>query len=144
MFTDGTAERSVERRFAEALDVADEVVVYAKLPRTFYIPTPVGKYSPDWAIAFREGAVKHIYFIAETKGTNSSFEIKPIEKAKIECAGKLFEKLSNGEAHYGQVKDYQSLLEIVLDKKLRRTQSIYAENHSYTSLAADENKNALY
>lgn len=144
VFTDGTAERSVERRFAEALDVADEVVVYAKLPRTFYIPTPVGKYSPDWAIAFREGTVKHIYFIAETKGTNSGLEIKPIEKAKIECAGKLFAKLSNGEVHYGQVKDYQSLLEIVLDKNLRRTQSVYAENHSYTSLAADENHNALY
>lgn len=144
VFTDGTAERSVERRFAEALDVADEVVVYAKLPRTFYIPTPVGKYYPDWAIAFKEGAVKHIYFIAETKGTNSGLEIKPIEHAKIECAGKLFEKLSNGEIHYGQVKDYQSLLEIVLDKNLRRVQGAYAENHNYTSLAADENHSALY
>ena len=113
VFTDGTAEKSVERRFAEALDVATEVAVYAKLPRGFYIPTPVGKYSPDWAIAFKEGSVKHIYFIAETKGTNSSLELRPIEKAKIACADKLFEKLSDGKVHYGQVKDYSSLMDIV-------------------------------
>ena len=103
-----------ERKFAEALDSADEVEVYAKLPRGFYIPTPVGNYSPDWAIAFKEGTVQHIYFVAETKGTNSSLEIKPIEKAKIQCAGKLFAKLSGGEVRYGQVKDYGSLMNIVI------------------------------
>ena len=70
VFTDGSAEKSIERKFAEDLDRADEVCVYAKLPRTFKIPTPVGNYSPDWAIAFYEGTVKHIFFIAETKGTN--------------------------------------------------------------------------
>jgi restriction endonuclease len=32
VFTDGTADNSVERRFAEDLDTADEVIVYAKLP----------------------------------------------------------------------------------------------------------------
>lgn len=114
--TDGLAEKSVERKFAEALDSADEVEVYAKLPRGFYIPTPVGNYSPDWAIAFKEGTVQHIYFVAETKGTNSSLEIKPIEKAKIQCAGKLFAKLSGGEVRYGQVKDYGSLMDIVMGK----------------------------
>lgn len=116
VFTDGTAEKSVERKFVEELDTADEVVVYAKLPRGFYIPTPVGKYSPDWAIAFKKGVVKHIFFVAETKGTLQSMELRAIEKAKISCAEKLFEKLSNGEVHYGQVKDYKSLMDIVLDK----------------------------
>ena len=77
VFTDGTAERSVERRFVEDLDTAEEVCVYAKLPRGFAIPTPVGNYSPDWAIAFNEGSVKHIYFIAETKGTMDSLNLKP-------------------------------------------------------------------
>ena len=115
VFTDGTADKSVERKFAEALDAATEVAVYAKMPRTFYIPTPVGKYSPDWAIAFKESTVKHIYFIAETKGSMESMDLRPIEEAKIKCAGKLFEKLSNGEVHYGQVKTYQDLLDIVLD-----------------------------
>lgn len=114
--TDGTAEQSVERKFVENLDEADEVAVYAKLPRGFYIPTPVGKYSPDWAIAFKEGKIKYVYFIAETKGTNESTELKSMEQAKIKCAEKLFEKLSNGEAHYGQVKDYKSLMDIVLDR----------------------------
>ena len=114
--TDGTAIQSVERRFVENLDSAEDIAVYAKLPRGFYIPTPVGKYSPDWAIAFKEGKIRYVYFIAETKGTNDSFELKPIEQAKIKCAEKLFTKLSNGEVHYGQVKDYKSLLDIVLDK----------------------------
>lgn len=114
--TDGTAEQSVERKFVENLDKADEVAVYAKLPRGFYIPTPVGKYSPDWAIAFKEGKIKYVYFIAETKGTNESTELKSMEQAKIKCAEKLFEKLSNGEVHYGQAKDYKSLMDIVLDR----------------------------
>lgn len=114
--TDGIAEQSVERRFVENLDKADEVAVYAKLPRGFYIPTPVGKYSPDWAIAFKEGKIKYVYFIAETKGTNESTKLDSMEQAKIKCAEKLFEKLSNGEVHYGQVKDYKSLMDIVLDR----------------------------
>lgn len=86
VFTDGSAEKSIERKFAEDLDAADEVCVYAKLPRTFQIPTPVGNYSPDWAIAFYEGTVKHIFFIAETKGTMDSLNLRPIEQAKISCA----------------------------------------------------------
>ena len=114
--TDGIAEQSVERRFVENLDKADEVAVYAKLPRGFYIPTPVGKYSPDWAIAFKEGKIKYVYFIAETKGTNESTKLDSMEQAKIKWAEKLFEKLSNGEVHYGQVKDYKSLMDIVLDR----------------------------
>ena len=69
VFADGTAEKSVERKFAEDMDLDDKVVVYAKLPRGFQIPTPVGNYAPDWAIAFQKGTVKHIYFVAETKGS---------------------------------------------------------------------------
>ena len=72
VFTDGISEDSVERRFAQNLDEAEEVYVYAKLPRGFHIPTPMGNYSPGWAIAFYEETVKHIYFVAETKGTMES------------------------------------------------------------------------
>lgn len=85
---------SVERKFTEDLDTSAEVVVYAKLPRGFAIPTPVGDYNPDWAVAFKEGAVKHIYFVAETKGSMSSMELREIEKSKIECARKLFADLN--------------------------------------------------
>jgi len=113
VFTDGTAEKSVERRFAEDLDSAAEVCVYAKLPKEFNIPTPLGHYSPDWAIAFNEGTVKHIYFIAETKGSMSSIDLRPIEKAKIDCARVLFNKMKTNDVQYEVVKDYKELLNIV-------------------------------
>ncbi|MDR3110985.1 MAG: DEAD/DEAH box helicase family protein [Planctomycetaceae bacterium] len=116
VFTDGTSNNSVEHRFAKELEKADEVVVYAKLPRGlkgFSIPTPVGNYSPDWAIAFRKGTVKHIFFIAETKGTMNSLQLRPIEKAKIFCAKKLFNEMSTGKVKYHDVDSYQSLIDIM-------------------------------
>ncbi|EGS30373.1 type III restriction enzyme, res subunit [Peptoniphilus sp. oral taxon 375 str. F0436] len=119
VFTDGSAEKSVERQFAEDLDGAEEVCVYAKLPRGFSIPTPVGNYSPDWAIAFNRGTVKHIFFIAETKGTMESLQLRPIEKAKISCARKLFNEISTEDVVYHDVDSYQSLLNIMpnIEKK---------------------------
>ena len=113
VFTDGTAEKSVERRFAEDMDKANEVCVYAKLPKGFSIPTPVGNYSPDWAIAFNSGTVKHIFFIAETKGTMESLNLRPIEQAKISCAKRLFNELSTEDVVYHDVDSYQSLLDIM-------------------------------
>lgn len=113
VFTDGSAEKSIERKFAEDLDAAEEVCVYAKLPRTFHIPTPVGNYSPDWAIAFYEGKVKHIFFVAETKGTMESLNLRPIEQAKISCAKKLFNEMSTSRVKYHDVDSYQSLLNIM-------------------------------
>ena len=114
VFTDGTAELSVERRFAQDLDKADEVCVYAKLPKGFSIPTPVGNYSPDWAIAFYEGTVKHIFFIAETKGSMESFDLRRIEEAKISCAKKLFNNISTSNIRYDAVDSYEKLLGIVM------------------------------
>ena len=115
VFVDGYAKdgQSVERRFAEDMDRADEVCVYAKLPKGFSIPTPVGNYSPDWAIAFHKGTVKHIFFIAETKGTMETLNLKPIEKAKIDCAKKLFSSLSTKDVVYESVDSYQHLLDIM-------------------------------
>jgi type III restriction enzyme len=110
VFPDGTAKKSVEHRFAEELDAASEVVVYAKLPRTFQIPTPVGNYAPDWAIAFKEGSVRHIFFVAETKGTMDSMELSGIENAKIMCARKLFNEMSSSEVRYQAVASYDDLL----------------------------------
>ena len=115
LFADGYAKdgKSVERCMAERMDTADEVCVYAKLPKGFHIPTPVGNYSPDWAIAFNKGMVKHIFFIAETKGTMESLKLKPIEQAKIKCAKKLFAHLSDDDVVYHEVDSYQSLLDIM-------------------------------
>ncbi|MBQ4443516.1 MAG: DEAD/DEAH box helicase family protein [Clostridia bacterium] len=107
-------DSEVERHFAKDLEHADqEVCVYAKLPRTFKIPTPVGDYSPDWAIAFYEGSVKYIYFVAETKGSMSTMQLKPVEYAKIRCAKKLFATLNNGTVHYDVADSYQSLMDII-------------------------------
>ena len=100
-----------ERQFAHDLDEASEVVVYAKLPRSFQIPTPVGNYAPDWAIAMKKNDVKHIFFIAETKGSMSSMELNAIENAKIACAKKLFNSISTANVRYHQVATYQDLLD---------------------------------
>ena len=94
------------------MDAAEEVCVYAKLPKGFHIPTPVGNYSPDWAIAFNEGTVKHIYFVAETKGSMDSLELREIEKAKISCAKKLFE-MNFSDIKYDVVSNYSQLLNIM-------------------------------
>lgn len=100
-----------ERNFAHDLDEANEVVVYAKLPRSFQIPTPVGSYAPDWAIAMQKGDVKHIFFIAETKGSLSSMQINDIEKSKIACCAQLFAEMSTSKVKYHKVTCYQDLID---------------------------------
>lgn len=109
-------DSSVERQLAEDLDTQDIVELYIKLPGGFYINTPMGKYNPDWAISFREGSVKHIYFVAETKGerdiNSMSFtsHTGDIAKAKIECARRHFSLISNDTVKYSAVGSYTELL----------------------------------
>ena len=112
-------DSKVERSFVEKLDVSDEVVVYSKLPRGFFIPTPVGDYNPDWAIAFRDDTtkIKHVYFVAETKGSMSTLQLKGVEQAKIDCARRFFASLNDKAEHvgvkYDVVDSYDSLLQLV-------------------------------
>ncbi|WP_213575674.1 DEAD/DEAH box helicase family protein [Rhodococcus sp. USK13] len=109
-------DSKIERAFVTKLDTSTEVAVYAKLPRGFFIPTPVGDYNPDWAIAFTDGSVKHVYFVAETKGSLSTLQLKGVEDAKIECARKFFASLNekNGEGVvYDVVTDYTELMQLV-------------------------------
>lgn len=115
VFTDGFSEKSIERKFAEDLDSAREVCVYAKLPRAFQIPTPVGDYAPDWAIAFSDDVgIKHIYFIAETKGSMESMELRGIEKVKTDCVRTLFNNLKLADkVRYEVVDNYENLLDIM-------------------------------
>ena len=103
-----------ERDFAVDLDTNTDVAVYVKLPDSFYIATPVGKYNPDWAIAFYEGTVKHIYFVAETKGSMRSMELRLIEESKIHCARDHFKAISGNNVVYDVVDSYQALLEKVM------------------------------
>ncbi|MEE7625985.1 DEAD/DEAH box helicase family protein [Methylobacter sp. Wu8] len=109
VFTDS----KIERAFVNELDISEEVVVYAKLPKGFFIPTPVGDYNPDWAISFKEGTVKHIYFIAETKGSMSSMELRKLEQCRIDCARKFFGKITSEQVKYGVVDSYGKLMELV-------------------------------
>ena len=110
-------DSNIERQFVKELDTSSEVVVYAKLPRGFLIPTPVGDYNPDWAISFKEGAVKHVYFVAETKGSMSSMDLREIEKTKIKCARKFFddinEKFASEQVKYDVVDSFGKLMELV-------------------------------
>ena len=103
-----------ERDFAAELDTNSDVAVYVKLPDGFYISTPVGHYNPDWAIAFYEGKVKHIYFVAETKGSMSSMQLRLIEESKIHCAREHFKAISSDSVVYDVVDSYQSLLNKVM------------------------------
>ena len=102
-----------EKKFVHAMDKTVEIIVYAKLPRSFSIPTPVGNFSPDWAIVFDKDKVRHIYFVVETKGTMSGLELREIEKLKIHCASEHYKAISGHEVIFGQAKNYDTLMEIV-------------------------------
>lgn len=106
-------DSSNEQEFASELDINEDVAVYVKLPDSFFISTPVGRYNPDWAIAFYNGTVKHIYFVAETKGSMKSMQLRLIEKSKEHCAEEHFRAISNGDVVYKIVDSYSSLLELV-------------------------------
>ncbi len=103
----------IEQNFIKALENSLEVVVYAKLPKSFYISTPVANYSPDWAIVFDKEKVRHIYFVAETKGSDSDMDLREIEKLKIHCATEHFKEISGNEVRFERISSYDKLLEIV-------------------------------
>jgi len=110
-------DSKIERKFVQELDTSSEVAVYAKLPNGFSIPTPVGNYNPDWAITFKEGTVKHVYFVAETKGSMSSMDLRKIEETKIECARKFFDeinrKITPKNVKYDVINSFGKLMDIV-------------------------------
>jgi type III restriction enzyme len=102
-----------EKKFADELDISEKVAIYVKLPGSFFISTPVGKYNPDWAIAFNEGSVKHVYFVAETKGNTDSMELRGVEDAKIVCARAHFAAISNESVIYDVVDSFEGLMNLV-------------------------------
>lgn len=108
-----TTDSTIEKTFAKQLEDATEVTVYAKLPKSFYVTTPIAKYSPDWAIVFDKAQVRHIYFVAETKGSDSDLELREIEKLKLHCARKHFEEISGQKVHFAMISTYEKLLELV-------------------------------
>lgn len=108
-----TTDSKIESEFAKALENSTEVVVYAKLPKSFYISTPVANYSPDWAIVFDKDKVRHIYFVTETKGSDSDMDLREIEKLKIHCATEHFKEISGHAVKFEKVSSYEKLMNIV-------------------------------
>lgn len=106
-------DSAIEKNLAGKMDINENVELYIKLPSGFYINTPMGKYNPDWAITFKEGSVKHIYFVAEAKGDTSDIQLRGVEKAKIECARRHFAKISNSTVKYSVVSSYTELMTAV-------------------------------
>ena len=106
--------KGIEMDFANQLESRNEVTVYTKLPNGFYINTPMGKYNPDWAVAFREGSVKHVYFVTESKGNDlQNSQLRGSEESKIECARRHFKAISDNGYIYDVARDYKSLYDIV-------------------------------
>ena len=109
-------DSDVEKNVVRELDTSSEVIVYAKLPEGFLIPTPVGDYNPDWAISFKNGSLRHVYFVAETKGSMSTMKLREIEKTKIECARKFFDEIgqrvTTDQVKYEVVTDYSKLMDL--------------------------------
>ena len=109
--------QGIEMDFAKALENhKNEVVVYTKLPKKFYIHTPVGHYSPDWAIVFKDNPdIKHVYFVAETKGYSHDqvLDFRKTEDVKIECARRHFNSISQSTVTFDFVKTYKELRDII-------------------------------
>lgn len=108
-----SSDSKIEKEFAKSLESDASVIVYAKLPRSFKIPTPIENYSPDWAIVLDKDNTRHIYFIAETKGSNEEKDLREIEKLKIHCAREHFKAIAGTDIKFGVVKDFEKLSEIV-------------------------------
>ena len=106
--------QGVEMDFAKDLEEHTEVAVYTKLPNGFYINTPVGHYNPDWAIVFKEGAdIKHVYFIAETKGSLEETQLRESERSKIACARRHFATIADATITYDVVRSYEDLRNVI-------------------------------
>ena len=87
-------DSTTERDFAEALEKNEGVVLYAKLPSWFKVPTPLGPYNPDWAILFDQDGAQRLYFVVETKSSLLTDDLRSKEDAKMLC----------GEAHFAALR----------------------------------------
>lgn len=97
---------TVEKPFALALDKDPDVKMFFKIPDRFKIETPIGNYNPDWAVLWERNGEQKLYFILETKGTESLFNLKTPEQLKIHCGKEHFKALGNGLEMHGPVKDW--------------------------------------
>lgn len=109
-------DSATERDFADALEKDEDVVLYAKLPGWFKVPTPLGSYNPDWAVLINKDGARRLYFVVETKSSLFTDDLRNKESAKIECGKAHFKALAVGEnpARYlvaRSLSDLQKLVE---------------------------------
>ena len=90
-------ESDNEAKFTEQLETSAAVKVYAKLPKWFQVPTPLGTYNPDWAVLIEDSNNERLYFVAETKGTSFLDDLRNSERAKVDCGREHFAALEVGE-----------------------------------------------
>lgn len=105
-------DSTVERDFAEALERNEAIKVYAKLPGWFKVPTPLGTYTPDWAVLVERYGQERLYFVVETKSSLFDDDLRDLESGKIKCGAAHFKALAVGEnpAIYGKFRDLDGVL----------------------------------
>ena len=105
-------DSNTEAEFADRLEKETAVKVYAKLPRWFQVPTPLGPYNPDWAVLIEDEQGERLYFVAETKGSAFLDDLRNTERAKVECGKAHFQALEDGvsPARYRTVRALDELL----------------------------------
>ena len=89
----------IEKDMAITFDGHSTVRLFLKLPKSYKIPTPIGGYTPDFALVMEkhdlndsESKTKY-YFVIETKGTDDLTKLRDDERLKIQFAIKHFEAL---------------------------------------------------
>lgn len=105
-------DSNTERDFADALEKNEAVVLYAKLPNWFKVPTPLGSYNPDWALLLEQDGTQRLYFVVETKSSLFTDDLRDRESAKIECGKAHFRALEAREdpARYVVATSFQDVL----------------------------------
>ena len=91
-------DSETEAAFADQLEKNTAIKVYAKLPGWFTVPTPLGKYNPDWAVLVEKEGSERLYFVVETKAGLFADDLRFREQAKIECGKAHFKALAVGES----------------------------------------------
>ncbi len=105
-------DSATERDFADALEKDGDVVLYAKLPGWFKVPTPLGSYNPDWAVLVNKDGTCRLYFVVETKSSLFTDDLRNKESAKIECGKAHFKALAVGEnpAQYVVARSFNDVI----------------------------------
>lgn len=84
-------DSNVERDLAKAFSTSEAIKVFAKLPKSFKITTPLGTYNPDWAVVREDDAELKVYLVTESKGSDNN--LRDEERARIACGKAHFKAL---------------------------------------------------